>query len=161
MQALVIDRHSTRLDRSLIALIEAGFQATGTASLEVAEICLARLPVDVLIIDKSTVGDALGDTLGFAEEQNIRLTSVLRTPDVAQDMEELPQFFPSLHSVLGDDVTPDLALKMAMASLAQGIAPVAALKKSLEPIDDIETEVLEPWRSRFREAQRQNFAVAS
>lgn len=117
MQALIIDREAARLDHCQIALMNAGVQVTGTGSLLVAETCIKRLGVDLLVIEKSTIGDALGDTLGMAEDRNPNLVAILRTPDVAQDQDALSPHFASLHCVVGQDVSNEVAIKLGLASL--------------------------------------------
>ena len=117
MQALIIDRQADRLDHCQIALMNAGVQVTGTGSLLVAETCIQRLGVDLLVIEKSTIGDALGDMLGMAEDRNRHLVSILRTPDVSEDQDALSPHFPSLHCIVGQDVSNEVAIKLGLASL--------------------------------------------
>jgi len=135
MQALIIDREATRLDHCQIGLMNAGVQVTGTGSLLVAETCIARLGVDLLVIEKSTISDALGDTLGMAEDRNPDLVSILRTSDVAEDQDELAPYFPSLHYVLGQDVSNEVAIQLGLASLraqaTRSVMPARALRMSL------------------------------
>jgi len=132
MHALIIDNTQSRLDHSLITLMEAGVQVTGTGSLVVAETCILRMGVDLLVIEKSTIGDALGDILGLAEERNPLLVSVLRTADVGPDQEELTPHFPSLHCVVGQDVPNEIAVKLGVASLraqaTQSVTPARGLR---------------------------------
>jgi len=125
MQALIIDRKASRLDHCQIALMQAGVQVTGTGSLLVAETCILRLGVDLLVIEKSTVGDALGDTLGMAEDRNPNLVSILRTPDVAEDQDALSPHFASLHCVVGEDVSNEVAIKLGLASLRMQVTQAA------------------------------------
>ncbi|MEX0367923.1 MAG: hypothetical protein AB3N22_17790 [Ruegeria sp.] len=139
MQALIIDREAARLDHCQIALMNAGVQVTGTGSLLVAETCIARLGVDLLVIEKSTIGDALGDTLGMAEDRNPHLVSILRTADVAEDQDALSPHFASLHAVVGQDVSNEVAIKLGLASLraqatrsAKPARPVRVKKPDLE-----------------------------
>ena len=117
MQALVLDKDTQRLDQSLIALMKAGIHVTGTSSIRVAETCITRMCVDLLVFEKSTVGDALGDTLGMAEDRNPHLVSILRTLDVEGDQDDLTPYFPSLHCILGLNVPSCVAVKFALASL--------------------------------------------
>jgi len=125
MNALIIDRQAARLDHCQIALMNAGLQVTGTGSLLVAETCIARMGVDLLVIEKATAGDALGDVLGMAEDRNPHLVAILRTPDVEGDQDSLSPHFPSLHCVLGHDVSNEVAIKLGLASLhAQAMRPV-------------------------------------
>ncbi len=134
MQALIIDTEVSRLDRSLIALMEAGVQVTGTGSIRVAETCISRMCVDLLIVEKSTLGDSLGDTIGMAEERNANLVTILRTNDVSGDQDALTPHFPSLHCVVGLDVMNSVALKIGLASLyAMTRSPAMAEDRSAVP----------------------------
>lgn len=123
MQALIVDTMTSRRDHSLIKLMEAGVHVTGTGSVAVAETCILRLGVDLLVVDKATVGDALGDILGMAEERNPFVVSILRTPDVTVDQDELSPHFPSLHCVVGTDVPSAMAVKLGVASLRAQLGP--------------------------------------
>lgn len=123
MQALIIDREAARLDHCQIALMNAGLQVTGTGSLLVAETCITRLGVDLLVLEKTTIGDSLGDILGMAEDRNPDLVTVLRTQDVGADQDALSPHFPSLHCVVGQDVSNEVALKIGLASLRAQPAP--------------------------------------
>ena len=114
MQLLVIDRDSHRQERAVIAGLEAGFFATGTGSLCVAEEVLTRLPIDVLLADAETMEDALGDLLGLAEERNTDVRPVLFSTDVAGDLGALSEPFPSLAAVLDPRLDPALALRLGM-----------------------------------------------
>ena len=165
MQALVIDADGPRMDGTLLALIEAGFVATGTTNLQVAETCLCRQSVDVLIIDRETAGDAFGDTLGFAEDCNAQLVSVLRTANVLPDFDTLPEHFPSLHYILDRDVSADVAAQLALASRA-GRPPANADWRSAARLTGPDAtaggeEMFGPWRTRFRELEEGAFAKAS
>jgi len=113
MQLLVIDRDMNSQDSAVIAGLEAGYFATGTASLRVAEEVLTRLPVDVLLADAATLEDALGDTLGLAEDRNPGIRIVLFSDHVALDHADLSGAFPGLVGVLGAGLDPRIALGLA------------------------------------------------
>ena len=117
MQALIIDAANERLDRHMIAYMEAGLQVTGTSNIEVAETCLSQMPVDLLMVHGDSVGDALGDLIGMAEDGNPRLVSLLLSSVVRADTDDLPDHFPSLHCVLGESVPSALAARLGLASL--------------------------------------------
>ena len=119
MQALIIDNVTNRLNRHMIAFLEAGMQVTGTASIAVAETCLNQMPVDVLMVHGDSVGDALGDLIGMAEDGNQQLVSILLSSGVNTDTDDLPDHFPSLHCVLGETVPSALVARLGLASLTQ------------------------------------------
>lgn len=137
MQALIIDREAARLDHCQIELMNAGVQVTGTGSLLVAETCIKRMTVDLLVIERTTICDALGDTLGMAEDRNPHLVTILRTPDVGSDQDNLSPCFPSLHCVVGQEVSNEVAIKLGLASLRAQITrsamPARALRMARKP----------------------------
>lgn len=130
MQALIIDKEAARLDHSLMTLMKAGIQVTGTGSLPVAETCISCLGADLLVMERETVGDALGDILGMAEDRNPYLVSILRTPDVGKDQDELSPHFASLHCVVGQDVPNAVAVKLGLASLRAQMSRAGSTSRS-------------------------------
>lgn len=119
MQCLVVDTQAARLDKTMIAFLEAGLQVTGTSSLLVAEACMRRSLVDVLVIDKGRKGPDHARLLRLAEMRNNRLVTLFITPTVERDSDPVPRAYPSVHCVLGADVDPGLVAKLALASLAE------------------------------------------
>lgn len=117
MHALIIDQNANLLDECQMTLMNAGLQVTGTRSVHVAETCIQRVGVDLLVMERMTVVDALGDLLGLAEDRNPNLVTVLRTQDVAQDQDALVPHFASLHCVIGLEVLPEMAMIIGLASL--------------------------------------------
>ena len=172
MQALLIDMNARRLERTMIAWMNAGLQVTGSASIEVAETCLLRMPVDVLLVEKDSLGDSLGDTIGMAEELNPNVVTVLLTDFVDTDLAELPQHFPSIHAVMGTDIVPDMLARLGQSWLSQRMTTVDPRMVSVQIADTSETAVKiedihrslvrtrpmlseapsnEPWMQRLRE----------
>ncbi len=172
MQALLIDMNPRRLERTMIAWMNAGLQVTGSASIQVAETCLLRMPVDVLLIEKDSIGDALGDTIGMAEELNPNVITVVLTDDVNTDLDELPQHFGSIHAVIGPDIVPDMLARMGQSWLSQRNASVEPQSVSVQIADteeigvrleDIHRSLIrtrplvsdapsnEPWMQRLRQ----------
>ncbi|MEL6205494.1 MAG: hypothetical protein AAFR47_09305, partial [Pseudomonadota bacterium] len=125
MQLLVVDRDIARQEQAVIAGLEAGMFTTGTASLQVAEEVLTRMPVGVLLADAATLDDALGDLLGLAEDRNPGLRSVLYSTDLAGDLGELPDPFPSLVAVLDPALPPAIALRLGLPPRADPVRVAA------------------------------------
>ncbi|MGH1414284.1 MAG: hypothetical protein ACRBB0_12395 [Pelagimonas sp.] len=119
MHCLIVDTQPGRLDLSMIAFLEAGLQVTGTGNLQVAEACLRRSLVDVLVIDKGPKGPSHARLLRLAETRNSQLVTMFLTPTVERDSEPVPRAYPSVHCVLGANVNPNLVAKLALASLAE------------------------------------------
>lgn len=125
MQLLVVDRDIARQNAAVIAGLEAGLFTTGTASLQVAEEVLTRMPVGVLLADAGTLDDALGDLLGLAEDRNPGLCTVLYSTNVASDLGELPGAFPSLVAVLDPALPPSIALRLGLPPRAAQLSAAA------------------------------------
>lgn len=119
MHCLIVDTQADRLDDSMISFLDAGLQVMGTSSLRVAETCLRRSMADVLLIDQCASDPGHIQLVRMAEMRNPRLVTLMITPNVARDSEALTRAYPSVHCVLGDDVDPRLAAKLALASLAE------------------------------------------
>lgn len=124
MQVLIIDERTERRDRTMMAGLERNIFSTATANLAVGEEALTRLPVDILVASAGAFGDALGDLMGLAEERNAGLTTILWSQDVNWDLDTLSEAFPSLCAVLGNDVGPDLALRIGLSG-AQNVVTSA------------------------------------
>ncbi|CUH76483.1 hypothetical protein [Tropicibacter naphthalenivorans] len=127
MHALVLDNNTKRLEQGQIAFLQEGLQVTGSGSIAVAEIALDRFDVDILVIDRRTAGKRFAEIVRTAERRNPKLVSIALTPDVSGDTDRMVQAFPSMHCVLGDDLSPSVAAKLAMASVSEstgsGMAP--------------------------------------
>jgi DNA-binding NarL/FixJ family response regulator len=130
MHAMIVDSRPDRLDLTQIALLEAGIHVTGSGSLAVAECCLRRARVDLLVLDLDLGARRTGEIIALAERRNPRLVTLVLTPDVAAVTDSYTQIFHSVHCVLGADVAPALVARMAQASLAGGtIARVAGARR--------------------------------
>jgi len=116
MQALVIDHCAQRLAQSQIALMQAGYHVTGSDQVDVIEACLTLQSVDLLVVEKRAVKDALGDTIGFAEERNPHLATILCSDTVDADMDVLPGEFRSLHCILALSIAPEVLGHMAQVA---------------------------------------------
>ena len=125
MQALVIDHCARRLAQSQIALMQAGFQVTGSDQVDVIEACLTLQSVDLLVVEKDTLDDALGDTIGFAEERNPSLATILFSDTVDADMDVLPGEFRSLHCILALSIATDVFGQMAQVARFSSNAALA------------------------------------
>ncbi|MCT4611472.1 MAG: hypothetical protein N4A70_19960 [Pelagimonas sp.] len=118
MHAMILDKSPKRLEQEQIAFIESGIDVTGSGSLAVAEACLKRSVIDILVIDRRSAGQRFAEFVRLAEYRNPNLVTITLTPDVSGDTDRLVQAFPSVHVVLGSEVSPTVAARMAMASIA-------------------------------------------
>lgn len=153
MHVLIVDNSPKRLELGQLAFIEAGLDVTGSGSLAVAYACLGRAPMDILVIDRRSAGQHFAQLVRKAEERNPHLVTITLTPDVAGDTDRLVQAFPSVHAVLGDEIAPAMAAKIAMASIVgQAMCP-AQVNKPIELDAGFEPEpVIESGKSALLKA---------
>lgn len=129
MHAMIVDSRPARLDLTQIAFLEAGIHVTGSGSLAVADCCLRRAVVDLLVLDSDVAGRRAGEIIALAERRNPRLVTLVLTQNVAGVTDTYTEVFQSVHCVLEADVPPAMVARMAQASLAgRTIARVAAAK---------------------------------
>lgn len=118
MHAMIVDLDAGRLERIQIAFLEAGIHVTGSGSMAVAETCLKRAVVDLLVLDADAGPERIAQLTALAERRNPRLVTLM----IAQDLESTTDLYSdavtSLHCVLGDRVAPRVVARMAQASLA-------------------------------------------
>jgi hypothetical protein len=118
MHAMLIDGLPKRLDALQLAFLEAGIHVTGSGSLQVAECCLRRAVVDMLIVNELSCGDRLSDVVLLAQRRSPKLVTILLTHDVAAATDRYSDAFSSLTCVLEDSADPRLVAGMARASRA-------------------------------------------
>jgi DNA-binding NtrC family response regulator len=118
MHAMIVDHDAERLDHSQIAFLEAGIHVTGSGSLAVAETCLRRAVVDVLVLDAECGPSRIASLTALAQRRNPRLVTLILTDDVAATTDLYSDAVTSLHCVLDGDVSPRMVARMAQASLA-------------------------------------------
>jgi len=118
MQVLIVDDDVDRQADLTIAFMQAGFQTISTGSQAVAESCIRRGVIDLLVMAEQ-VGERLTHSLSLlAEYRNPMVATMLLTARSDADIEELFLLLPSLHSLVAPDIAPDLITKLAIASLA-------------------------------------------
>lgn len=117
MQALIIDDDSRRQTELSIAFIRAGFQPTATGNHAVAEACIRRGWVDLLVMSERVAGRLTHSHALLAEWRNPLVATILLTTRSDRDVEELYGLLPSLHCLLAPDTTPQLITKCAVASV--------------------------------------------
>ena len=100
MHAMILDNRTERLDRLQIAFLEAGIHVTGSGSLAVAECCLRRAMVDVLVVDETSAGQALIEVVAKAERRNPRVVTLMLSDRAAVATEVWSNRLASLQGVL-------------------------------------------------------------
>lgn len=152
MQVLIVDNEIDRQAEITIALMRSGFQATSTGCLNVAETCIRRGIVDLLVMTER-VNRRLTHSLALlAEYRNPMVATMLLTPRTDDDVDELFLLLPSLHCLIAPDSPARLIAKLAVAAVSgavraegpiilppsmrvetPGIAPIFASARSLAP----------------------------
>lgn len=139
MHAMIVDLDAERLERSQIAFLEAGIHVTGSGSLAVADTCLRRAMIDVLVVDADINPDRIAALTALAERRNPRLVTLMLAEDVSETTDLYSDAVTSLHCVLDGRVSPRMVARMAQASLAGRaacrIAP-ARPEPETAPVDD-------------------------
>jgi hypothetical protein len=120
MQVLLLDRNGDRLDRGMIGFMEAGVLTTGTGSVPVAEACLRRTCVDLLIITADSAGAQTRALINLAEQRNPDVATILMAADVARATDIAAQSLPSVHCILSADSSAQQVLRFGLASLRGG-----------------------------------------
>ncbi|SMX49550.1 hypothetical protein [Maliponia aquimaris] len=137
MHAMIVDLDAGRLERSQIAFLETGIHVTGSGSLAVAETCLRRAVVDVLVLDADCGAQHIAELTALAERRNPRLVTLMLARDVGAATDFYSDAIGSLHCVLDGLVAPRMVARMAQASLAGRAAckmtPVRADQEPLAP----------------------------
>lgn len=145
MHAMIVDSRPSRLDLTQIAFLEAGIHVTGSGSLAVADCCLRRAVVDLLVLDADVAGRRTGEIIALAERRNPKLVTLVLTQNVAGVTDTYTEVFQSVHCVLEADVPPAMVARMAQASLAgRTIARVAAAKSVAPVAETVETAQAAP-----------------
>ncbi|MBS0125171.1 hypothetical protein [Thetidibacter halocola] len=120
MQVLLLDRNGDRLDRGMIGFMEAGVLTTGTGSVSVAEACLRRTCVDLLVITADSAGAQTRALIHLAEQRNPDVATILMAADVARATDIAAQSLPSVHCILSADSSAQQVLRFGLASLRGG-----------------------------------------
>lgn len=147
MHAMLLDSHSDRLDRLQIAFLEAGIHVTGSGNLAVAQCCLKRAMVDVLLIDEVTAGQYLGDLVTMAERRNPKVMTFMLSNRVATATDLWSQRLGSLHAVMEDQSDPTVVarvVKAAMTGAVSGTMPGSISGRAAEvpgPVAQADTPV--------------------
>lgn len=142
MHAMLVDTAARRLDHLQIAFLEAGIHVTGSGSMAVAECCLRRAVVNVLVIEEAGVGPHMAKVIDLAQARNPRLAAILLTSNVARATERYTERFPSLHCVLDAYADPKVVARMALASVAgQAVCKVRAPEPVARQVRDMAADV--------------------
>lgn len=117
MQVMVLDKSTHRVDRCLVGFLEAGLRVMGSGSVAVADTCIKRASVDLLIITAEAAGAGTRTLIHAAETRNPNVATILLAADVARASEIAAKSLPSVHCVLSADCAPEQVLRFGLASL--------------------------------------------
>lgn len=165
MHAMIVDLDAGRLERIQIAFLESGIHVTGSGSMAVAETCLKRAVVDLLVLDAACGPDRIAQLTALAERRNPRLVTLILAQDLEATTDLYSDAVTSLHCVLGDRVSPRVVARMAQASLAGRAAcrmtPVATDRAPIEqtPVQPMEREPLPVFTTTRRKPARRPAAA--
>lgn len=142
MQALIVDDNIARQTELTIALMETGFQVTATTSHAVADSCIRRGWIDVLVMDERVCGRLTHSLALLAEWRNAMSSCILMTSRTSEEIEELFLLIPSLHCLLAPDIDPVRVASIAVASVSgarRGAAPMMLTKahRVAEMVDEM------------------------
>jgi len=126
MQVLIVDDVLERQENLTIALLRAGYQVTSTASAKVAEVCVQCAHVDLLIVAETIRAKRTHALALLAEYQNPLLATIMMTPRTEADVDELYELLPSVHCLVGANVSAELVSQLADASVKGGGAMACA-----------------------------------
>lgn len=133
MHALLLDSRHDRLDRLQIAFLEAGIHVTGSSSLAVAECCLRRAMVDLVLIDEGAAGAYAGDLVAMAERRNGRVVTLVMAAQPDETADAWSPRMASLHGVLDHDADPAQVARMARAALSSRGEAAAVARPEAAP----------------------------
>ncbi len=117
MQVLIVDDDITRQTDLSLAFMEAGLHTSGTGSHAVAERCIRKGWIDLVVMAERVSGRLTHPLALLAEWRNPLVATILLTPRHGQDMEELFLLLPSLHCLLAPETEPELVTKLSLASV--------------------------------------------
>jgi len=143
MQVLIVNDQVDRQVELAIAFIQSGFQTTSTSSQLVAESCIRRGTVDLLVIAERVGGQLAHSLALLAEYRNPMVVTMLLTDRTDQDLDELYLLLPSLHCILSPRTAPELMTRLAVASVtgAEEIKTPMLLVPSLRIDDSVGEDV--------------------
>lgn len=117
MQVLIVDDDITRQTDLSLAFMEAGLHPSGTACHGIAERCIRKGWIDLVVMAERVSGRLTHHLALLAEWRNPLAATILLTTRHDQDTDELFKLLPSLHCLLAPDADPELVTKLSLASV--------------------------------------------
>jgi len=121
MHALIVNDDIDRQAELTMELMRTGFQATTTGCLNVAETCIRRSMIDLLVLCERTNGRLTHSLALLAEYRNPLVATMLLTPRTDADVDELYLLLPSLHCLVAPDSPARLIAKLAVAAVSGAV----------------------------------------
>jgi len=117
MQVLIVDDVLERQESLTIALLRDGFQVTATSNMKVAETCVQCGHVDMMVSVESIAGKRAHGLALLAEYQNPMVSTLLITERNDADVDELFELMPSLHGLIGTEVSYETIEQLVRGSI--------------------------------------------
>ncbi|MEZ5715065.1 MAG: hypothetical protein R3D85_07785 [Paracoccaceae bacterium] len=117
MQALVLNDDRKAQAATAMALFKRNFQVVTADDVEIGA-AYANLGVFDLVVMAERVQGRLSHSVALAAElRNPEVTTMVLTPRVDEDVDELYELLPSLYCLLGDKLEPETVARMAVAGV--------------------------------------------
>lgn len=117
MQVLIVDDMTERQENLTIALLRGGFQVTATSNIKLAETCIQCGHVDMMVSVESIGGKRTHGLALLAEYQNPMVSTLLITERTDEDVDELFELMPSLHGLIGTEVSYETIEQLLRGSI--------------------------------------------
>ena len=121
MQVLIVDDNIHRQADLTMAFMRSGFLATPTGSQKVAESCIRRGMIDLIVMSDRVGGRLTHGLALLAELKNEMVATILMTERTDDDVDELFLLLPSLHCLAAPDTAPELMARLAVASVSGAV----------------------------------------
>lgn len=121
MHVLIVDGDIDRQAQLTKELMGSGFQTTTTGCLNVAETCIRRGMIDLLVMAERMDGRLTHSLALLAEYRNPMAATMLLTPRTDADVDELYLLLPSLHCLIAPDSPARLVAKLAVAAVSGAV----------------------------------------
>lgn len=118
MQALVLNDDCETQTKMTIALLKRGFHVINAESISAAMAYVGLGAIDLVLI-KESIGGKLSHSVALsAEHNNPQVATLLMTPRIDPDVDELYDLLPSLYCLLGTEISADLVAQLATSAIA-------------------------------------------
>jgi CheY-like chemotaxis protein len=118
MQALIVEDDPEVQMALAVALLDRGFHVINAESVAVALAYVRLRNVDLVVMNERVGGKLSHKVALAAEHRNEAVATVMITPRVDKDVDELYELLPSLHSLLGCAIAPEMVAQLGLIAVA-------------------------------------------